>query len=90
MAQMLKKLPAKQEMGFNPQIEKIPWRRSWQPTAGLLPREFHGQRILVTKSGQDWTTNTFTFQESKELLGIIKTVPGCRTRTLPIVNQNAE
>ena len=34
----------------------IPWRREWQPTAGFLPGEFHGQRTWwatghgVTKS----------------------------------------
>ena len=26
---------------------KIPWRRKWQPTLILLPREFHGQRNLL-------------------------------------------
>ena len=26
---------------------KIPWRRKWQPTPGLLPRKSHGQRSLV-------------------------------------------
>ena len=32
---------------FNPWVRKIPWRRSWQPTPGFLPVEFHGQRSLV-------------------------------------------
>ena len=27
-------------------LEKIPWRREWQPTL-VLPREFHGQRSLA-------------------------------------------
>jgi len=26
---------------------KIPWRRIWQPTPGLLPGKFHGWRSLV-------------------------------------------
>ena len=26
---------------------KIPWRRTWQPTAVFLPGESHGQRSLV-------------------------------------------
>ena len=26
--------------GFNPWVEKILWRRKWQPTPGFLPREF--------------------------------------------------
>ena len=33
--------------GFNPLVEKIPWRRKWQPTPVLLPREFHRQRSLA-------------------------------------------
>ena len=33
--------------GFDPWIRKIPWRRKWQPTAGILPGESHGQRSLV-------------------------------------------
>ena len=32
---------------FNPWIEKIPWKRAWQPTPVPLPRESHGQRRLV-------------------------------------------
>ena len=30
--------------GFNPWVGKIPWRRKWQPTPGLLPGESQGQR----------------------------------------------
>ena len=33
--------------GFNPWVGKIPWRRKPLPTPVFLPREFHGQRILV-------------------------------------------
>ena len=33
--------------GFDPWIGKIPWRRAWKPTPGLLPGKFHGQRCLV-------------------------------------------
>ena len=33
--------------GFDPWVEKIPWRRKWQPTPVLLPGKFHGWRILV-------------------------------------------
>ena len=28
-------------------VEKIPWRRKWQPTPVFLPGKFHGQRSLV-------------------------------------------
>ena len=33
--------------GFNPRVEKVPWRRKWQPTPGFLPGKPHGQRNLV-------------------------------------------
>ena len=36
--------------GFNSWVGKIPWRRAWQPTPVILPREFHGQRSLVDHS----------------------------------------
>ena len=32
---------------FGPWVEKIPWRRTWQPTAVFLPGKSHGQRSLV-------------------------------------------
>ena len=38
--------------GFHPWVEKIPWRRAWQPTPVLLPGESHGQRSLVVYSPQ--------------------------------------
>ena len=33
--------------GFRHWVGKMPWRRAWQPTAALLPRESHGQRSLA-------------------------------------------
>ena len=33
--------------GFHPWVEKIPWRRKWQPTPAFLPGESHGQRSLA-------------------------------------------
>ena len=36
-----------QRCGFDPWVEKIPWRRAWQPTPVLLPGESHRQRSLV-------------------------------------------
>ena len=47
VAQRVKNLPAMQETGFDPWVGKIPWRRKWQPTLGLWPGEFHGQRSLM-------------------------------------------
>ena len=36
-----------QRCAFNPGVGKLPWRRAWQPTPGLLPGESHGQRSLA-------------------------------------------
>ena len=33
--------------GFHPWVEKIPWRRRWQPGPVLLPGKSHGQRSPV-------------------------------------------
>ena len=35
---------------FDPWVEKIPWRRKWQPTPVSLPGESHRQRSLVVQS----------------------------------------
>ena len=32
---------------FSPWVEKIPWRREWQPTLVFSPGESHGQRGLA-------------------------------------------
>ena len=47
VAQTVKNLPAMPRPGFDPWVEKIPWRRAWQPTAVSLPGESHGQRSLT-------------------------------------------
>ena len=47
VAQLGKNLPALQDTQvryLNPWVRKISWRRKWQPTPVLYPREFHGQR----------------------------------------------
>ena len=67
VAQMIKNLPAMQEIWFNPWVGKIPWRRKWLPTPVFMPGEFHGQRSLVGYSPwdrrvrHDRATNTYTF-----------------------------
>ena len=38
---------------FNPCVEKISWRRKWQPTPLLLPEKSHGQRSMAGCSPQD-------------------------------------
>ena len=36
-----------EELGFDPWMGKIPWKRAWQPTSVSLPGEPHGQRSLA-------------------------------------------
>ena len=46
-------------MRFEPWVEKIPWRRKWQPTLVFLPRKSHGQRSLVGYNlwgSKEWDT----------------------------------
>ena len=47
VAQMVKNLPAGQEIRFDPWVRKIPLRRAWQLTPIFLPGELHGQRNLA-------------------------------------------
>ena len=47
VAQMVKDLPAMQEIQVRSLGWKIPWRREWHPTPVFLPGEFHGQRSLA-------------------------------------------
>ena len=48
VAQLVKNLRAMQERpGFDPWVEKIPWRREQQPTPVFWPGEFHGERNLA-------------------------------------------
>ena len=47
----VKNLPANaRDVGFDPWVKKISWRRKWQPTPGFLPGKSHGQRSLVAYS----------------------------------------
>ena len=52
--------------GFEPWVEKIPWRRGWQPTPVSLPGKSHGQRSLVDdnlwgcKKSQTWLSDRAT------------------------------
>ena len=45
---------------FDPWVEKIPWRRKWQPTPVFLPGKSHGQRSLVGSSPQGFTERDTT------------------------------
>ena len=47
---VVKNLPANaggMRQGFDPWVGKTPWRRTWQSTPVILPRESHGQRSLA-------------------------------------------
>ena len=68
---MVKSLPAiletgVQTLGWEDALEKIPWRRAWQPTPIFLPGECHGQRSLVSytpwghkeSDTTEWLTHT--------------------------------
>ena len=35
------------DIGFDPWVRMIPWRRKWQPTPVFLPGKSHGQRSIV-------------------------------------------
>ena len=41
---------------FNPCVQKILWKRKWQPTPVFLPRKSHGQRGLVDSVRYDLAT----------------------------------
>ena len=51
---VVKNLPANagdiKRHGFDPWVEKIPWRRQWQATPVFLPGKSHGQRSLASYS----------------------------------------
>jgi len=47
VAQMVKNLLQFKRPGFDPWVQKISWRREWQPTPVFLPGESHGQRSLA-------------------------------------------
>ena len=51
VAPVVKNPPANAgDVGFDPWVGKIPWRRKWQPTPGFLPGASHGRRSLVGSS----------------------------------------
>ena len=60
VAQMVKNLPAMQEIQVQPLSWEDPRRREWQPTPVFLPRESHGQRNLAGYS-------PWGFKESEQL-----------------------
>ena len=66
VAQMLKNLPAMQEMRAWSQGGKTPWRREWLSPLVFLPGDFPGQRNLRNHGvAKSWTlTLSFHFQRA--------------------------
>ena len=68
IVQLVKNLPAMQEIPVQFLSQKIPWRRNRLPTPIFLLGEFHRQRRLQSmgsqRVGHDWATFTFTFFSS--------------------------
>ena len=66
---VVKNLPAMQETWVrslvweDPRFGKIPWRRAWQPTPLLLPRESHRQRSLVGYSLEGHKESDITLKQ---------------------------
>jgi hypothetical protein len=60
VAQTVNNLPACRRAGFNPWVEKIPWRREWLLTPVFLPGEFHGQWRLGGYSPWGWKESDTT------------------------------
>ena len=50
------------DLGLDPWVGKIPWRRKWQPTPVLLSGKFHGLRSLVGYSQWDHKKSDTTEQ----------------------------
>ena len=50
VAQMVKNLPAMQEIQVQSLCQEYPWRRGWLPIPVFLPGEFSGQRSLASYS----------------------------------------
>ena len=50
---MVKNLPAVQETWVQSLVWEDPLKREWLPTPVFLPREFHGQKSLVSYSPED-------------------------------------
>ena len=75
VAQRLKHLPAMRKTWFDPWVEKIPWRRKWQPTPVFLPGESHGWRSLMDYSPRGCkesdTTEQFHFSLHYEKQNVV-------------------
>ena len=60
------------DVGFDPWVGKIPWRREWLPTSLFLPGGFHGQRSLTGCSLWGHKGLVMTEQPALSLLSTLK------------------
>ena len=71
----VKKLPANAgDVGLDPRVGKITWRRKWQPTPVLLPGKSHGQRSLAGYSpwvAKSWTQLSVSHMSMSEQVPIL-------------------
>ena len=56
--------------GFDPWVGKIPWRRKWQPTPGVLPGKSQGQRSMAAHSSWGHKSGTQPSGQSIILTGV--------------------
>ena len=85
VAQMVKNLPAMQEIWVQPLGWEDPLEKEWLPTPVFLPGEFHGQRNLAGYSPlgrkESDTTEQLTYftlsVTKKKYVLILKTMKSC-------------
>ena len=82
--------------GFNPWVQKIPWRRKWPSTPALLTGKSHGRRSLVGYSpwGRKESDTTerlhFHFHLSKQGAGSAGSIPGQGGKIPPVLSLKRE
>ena len=77
VAQMVKRLPTKQETWVQSLGQEISWRRKWQSTPVFLPGKSHGQRNLVGYSPwgrKEDTTSLSLFNGSQQWLSLVDNI----------------
>jgi len=80
---MVKNIPANAgNARFDPCVEKVPWRRKWQPTLVFLPAKSHGQRSPLGYS--PWGRKESDITEHACLHGLWHTA-GAQQAVVPFV-----
>ena len=59
------------EIGADPRVGKIPWRRKWQPTPVFLPGKSYGQRSLAGYSPKRRNSRTQISNYASNLLKVL-------------------